>query len=328
MAEAGMDIARLNFSHEDYEEHSKRMHMIKNVSEVTGRRIAILQDLPGPKIRLGDIIAEPLILKKGLRVKIIAGLQRGRGKDAIPMPYDKFAEAVYPGCEVYLWDGASHLVVESIDGNEVNCVVEVGGPIYSKKGVNIPKISRGLDVITEEDIKHMAFGVKAGVDYIALSFVRSADDIREARRILKGFGRVPPIIAKMEKQDALNNYKEIISAADAIMVARGDLGVEIGIENVPLAQKMMLKESVRQHKPSITATQMLFSMIKNKTPTRAEVSDVANAILDGSDALMLSEETAVGEYYTDAVSVLDRIARRIEKERKTELEKRCGWLND
>ena len=325
LAVAGMDIARLNFSHGGHEVHLKRIEMIRKVSKDVGKNIKILQDLPGPKIRLGEIANEPLYLKTGSKVKIVAGEQKCDSADSLPLPYADFADAVYPGCAVYLWDGAIHLSVERVNGREVICNVDAGGQIFSRKGVNIPRVSKGLKVITEEDIKHIEFGLRNNVDYIALSFVRSGADIAEARGIMDKFGKSVPIVAKVEKQDALDNLEGIVKESDIVMVARGDMGVEIGVENVPMAQKRIIRECMKQGKPSITATQMLLSMVKSRNPTRAEVSDVANAILDGSDAVMLSEETAVGEFPADATAMLDKVSRIMEKELTTRGIKRSGW---
>ena len=305
---AGMDIARLNFSHEAKERHLERIKTIRMCAAKAGKEIKILQDLPGPKIRVGNL-TNPMELVEGSHV--VLSENKEEKKDFIPIAY-ALSGVVEVGSDIYLADGAMKLKVTDIDREGIGCRVENGGTLRSRKGINIPDSASKIEAITKDDIEFMKFGAENGVDYIALSFVRTGDDVRHAKRILKEGGYSTPIIAKIECKDGVKNYKDIIDAADGVMVARGDLGVEIGLENVPKVQKMVLSEAKRVGKFSITATQMLASMVENAAPTRAEVSDAANAILDGSDALMLSEETAVGKHYVNAVKVLDRTATIIE----------------
>lgn len=312
LADAGMDFARLNFSHASYKEHKHRIDLIKMVSKGK-RKIKILQDLPGPKIRVGQI-RDSMILKEGSTVKLTEG--RLAKKGMIPVNYVEFSKSVSPTSTIFLCDGTIKLKTVDIKGDVVVCVVENGGILTSNKGVNIVGVTSEIGSITPKDIEHIRFGLDNGVDYIAASFVTSANDIKFLKSVISKAGYDTPIISKIEKSEALDprNLKEIVTASDAIMVGRGDLGVEIGLENLPLAQKQIIRQSNILGKPVITATQMLYSMINNKTPTRAEVSDIANAIIDGTDALMLSEESAVGKYPEYAVGVLNKIAARMEKE--------------
>ncbi|MCL5440277.1 MAG: pyruvate kinase [Candidatus Marsarchaeota archaeon] len=304
LIEAGMDIARLNFSHEAKDKHLERIKTVRACGMKSGRDVKILQDLPGPKIRVGNL-SNPMELVMGSHV--VLSENKERRENYIPIAYALY-DVVEVGSEIYLADGAMKLKVTNIDKEGIGCTVENGGTLKSRKGINIPDSASKIEAITKEDIDFMKFGVENGVDYIALSFVRTGDDVRQAKRIIKESGHSTPVIAKIECKDGVRNYKDIIDAADGVMVARGDLGVEIGLENVPRVQKMVLWEAKRAGKFSITATQMLASMVDNAAPTRAEVSDAANAIVDGSGALMLSEETAVGKHYVNAVRVLDRVA--------------------
>jgi pyruvate kinase len=327
MISSGMDVARLNFSHDSHAVHLRQMKLVKKAAKAVGKRVAILQDLPGPKIRVGTILKEPILLKTGSEVIIRCGAETNIGTKVIPVPFEGLADAVEKGSSIYLVDGAIKLRVKNVNGKDILCLIEVGGELKTHKGVNIPETTRKIPAVTPEDERHISFGVKNKVDYIAVSFVRSADDIEYARRIISkyGSGNRIQIVAKIEKQEAIRNYKEIIRAADVVMVARGDLGVEIGLENVPLAQKMIIREANRQGKPVITATQMLLSMVKNKSPTRAEVSDAANAILDGTNALMLSEETTIGDNYREAVKVLERISKTMEADSTFDKKERMNW---
>jgi len=311
LIKAGMDAARLNFSHGTHEEHSLRIKLIREVSRELGTPVAIIQDLPGPKLRVGKIVGEPLRLEPGQRVTLSVGVAESSA-GIIPVHPDGFPQMVEAGSEVYLADGMIRLRVEGKEGPNVFCVVEVGGNLTTGKGVNVPHVKGEVSAITRDDIEHIRFGVAHDVDYIAVSFVRSPSDIDAARKVVEELGSDVPLIAKIEKADATQRLEEIVRRSDAIMVARGDLGVEMGLENVPLIQKKIIKTSNSMGRPVITATQILLSMLTYKTPTRAEVSDIANAILDGTDALMLSEETAVGPNYLEAVRVLDRVCRSVE----------------
>jgi pyruvate kinase len=309
LIDSGMDFARLNFSHGNYEEHMSRIYILKKLSK-NGKKIKILQDLPGPKIRVGKIDGQ-IILKDGAEIKLTTAQE---DELSIPVMYKQLPESVSVGSDVLLCDGAIKLKVLETGRDYVLCKVETGGTVISHKGVNITGTTSKVSAITKEDIKHIKFGAKQNVDYIAVSFVNRAKDIEFAKSIISKTGKEIPVIAKIEKKEAIENIDSIIKASDAVMVARGDLAVEIGFENVPLAQKLIIKRANALGKPVITATQMLLSMVNNSTPTRAEVSDIANAIIDGTDALMLSEETTVGKYPQKAVGVLNKVATRMEIE--------------
>ncbi|MEM3670396.1 MAG: pyruvate kinase [Thermoprotei archaeon] len=309
----GMDVARLNFSHGTVGEHEERIRIIRKASSELGLETGILQDLPGPKMRVGRIIGEPVRLVRG-RTVVLTTRRLNGNSETIPVLYRDFPRAVREGSAVYLADGTIRLKVSKVEEDEVVCSVELGGLLASGKGVNVPSVSSDVDAVTEEDASYIEFGAKQGIDFVAVSFVRSGRDVERARKLVNQYNGTAQIVAKIEKREAVENFKEIVSASDCVMVARGDLGVELGIENVPMAQKKIIAEANRQGKPVITATQILLSMLSDPTPTRAEVSDIANAIIDGSDALMLSEETAVGKYYAEAVTVLSRVAQTVEKE--------------
>lgn len=310
LIDAGMDFARLNFSHGSYDEHQRRIDIIRALTK-TGKKARTIQDLPGPKIRVGAVRGQ-VVLKEGAKVKLTGSASRD--KETLPIMYESLAESVAAGSSILLCDGAIKLNVVDVHGDIVMCNVENGGTVISHKGVNIMGTTSKVSAITKEDIEHMRFGIGNGVDYIALSFVTKAGDIKTAKSIISKAGAKTPVIAKIEKMEALENLDSIISAADAVMVARGDLAVEIGIENLTLAQKRIIRRANALGKPVITATQMLYSMVNSRTPTRAEVSDVSNAVIDGTDGLMLSEESAVGKYPSSAVAVLNRVASRMETE--------------
>ncbi len=310
MIEAGMDVARLNFSHGSAEEHAETAQRVRDAANRAGRSVAILQDLPGPKLRIGklrDGIAE---LKPGDQVTFTCGEHEGEG-DATQMyiTWAGLADTVDAGEVMYLADGAVRLKIESTrpgDG-EIDAVVEVGGSVASRQGLNIPGETAALPSVPEEDLEHLRTGEKIGVDLVALSFVRRADDIEFVRKHTR-----LPLIAKIEKPQAVQRAEEIVRAADCVMVARGDLGIEMRIEEVPIVQKQIISLAGALARPVITATQMLDSMVTSSRPTRAEVTDVANAILDGTDAVMLSQESAVGQYPVGAVAMLASIAERTE----------------
>jgi pyruvate kinase len=307
MVEAGLDVARLNFSHATLEVHAESAERIRAASARVGRQVAILQDLPGPKLRIGalkDGIAE---LKPGERLVLLAGSDIEGDHTRMAVSWTGFADAVDPGDIIYLADGAIRLRVQDVrvgDG-EIETAVEIGGSVAGRQGLNMPNSTRGLAAVPEEDLDMLRFGESIGVDMVALSFVRTAEDITYVRRHTR-----LPLIAKIEKPQAVEAAEEIIRAADCVMVARGDLGIELPVEDVPMVQKQLLRIAGRLARPSITATQMLDSMVASSRPTRAEVADVANAILDGSDAVMLSQETAIGAYPVErarpAVSRLER----------------------
>jgi pyruvate kinase len=307
LAEAGMDVARLNFSHGTHDEHAAVLASLRAISERVGRPIAILQDLAGIKIRIGPIAAGTVRLEPGTDFTLTRRAVAGDARE-VSLDYPDLAASVRPGDALLLSDGAVELRVETADATDIRCRVVAGGPLSARKGIHLPGRSIAAPGLTAKDREDLAFGVAQGVDYVALSFVRGAEDVLEARRFLDARHAAIPLIAKIEKHEALARVDEILAASDGLMVARGDLGVETPLEHVPLLQKMLIDRANRAGKPVITATQMLLSMVDRPRPTRAEVGDVANAILDGTDAVMLSEETAAGRYPVEAVATMRRIA--------------------
>jgi len=309
----GMNVARLNFSHGSYKEHLQVIENIRQASLKIGQPIAILQDLGGPKIRIGKIIKEPIFLKEGSSF-ILTNRKVPGDEQEVSLTFPSLPQKVKKGDCIFLADGTLELKVKDFNSTDIICRVVRGGKLTSHQGVNIPNISIDIPSLTEKDYQDILFGIKNKVDFIGLSFIRRAEDVLKVRKILKeNKAEEISLIAKIEKKEAVDNLKEIIEASDGIMVARGDLGVEIPLENVPLVQKNIIKKCNFIGKPVITATQMLMSMMSNPRPSRAEVTDVANAILDGTDAIMLSEETAVGNYPLEAVETMNKIALRIEK---------------
>ncbi len=309
MVAAGVDVARLNFSHGNREVHAENAERVRAASAAAGRQVAILQDLPGPKLRIGtlrDGIAE---LKPGEKLVLMCGSSEEGDGERIAVSWGGLADAVDPEDVIYLADGAIRLRVKHVRAAdcEIDTAVEIGGTVATRQGLNIPGSTRGLAAVPEEDLDMLRFGESIGVDIVALSFVRSAEDILAVRRRTR-----TPLIAKIEKPQAVDAAEEIIRAADTVMVARGDLGIELPIEDVPIVQKRLLRIAGRLARPSITATQMLDSMVSSSRPTRAEATDVANAILDGTDAVMLSQETAIGSYPVEAVEMMASIAERTE----------------
>ena len=316
LIKAGATTIRLNFSHGTLENHQKNIRLIRQISFGLDQPVGILQDLQGPKIRLGKFKDGPIKLKSG-DPYILTSRQDVECNQKIGyVSYDKLAEEVPEGASILLDDGRVEMKVErvSIQEQELHCRVVVGGPLSSNKGVNFPGVYLSIKAMTDKDKSDLMFGLDQGVDWIALSFVRNPDDIREIKDIIAGAGKSVPVIAKIEKHEAIKNMEEILKLCDGVMVARGDLGVEVPAEDVPILQKRLISTANRLGIPVITATQMLDSMTSNPRPTRAEVSDVANAIIDGTDAVMLSNETSVGEFPVEAVSTMVRIANRIEKE--------------
>jgi pyruvate kinase len=305
----GMDAARLNFSHGTHAEHRHNAEAVRSAQERADRPLALIADLQGPKLRIGDLPA-PIELEKGGDVWIAADGAAGPGE--LPVSPPVLSQVLEPGHEVLIDDGAVRLRVEELDGNRQRCSVVAAGTVTSHKGVNIPGVPLPIPSLTEKDLRDLDLALELGADYVALSFVRSADDIRDLRERINAAGSTALIIAKIEKAEALEELESILSASDAVMVARGDLGVEIGPAAVPLVQKRIILSALEHGRPAITATQMLESMITSPDPTRAEASDVANAILDGTSALMLSGETAVGAYPIESVRTMDRIARAVE----------------
>jgi pyruvate kinase len=309
----GMNVARLNFSHGSYEEHLQVIENIRQASLKIGQPIAILQDLGGPKIRIGKIIKEPIFLKEGSSF-ILTNRKVPGDEQEVSLTFPSLPQKVKKGDCIFLADGTLELKVKEFTSTDIICRVVRGGKLTSHQGVNIPNISMDIPSLTEKDYQDILFGIKNKVDFIGLSFIRRAEDVLKVRKILKeNKAEEISLIAKIEKKEAVDNLKEIIETSDGVMVARGDLGVEIPLENVPLVQKNIIKKCNFVGKPVITATQMLMSMMSNPRPSRAEVTDVANAILDGTDAIMLSEETAVGNYPLEAVETMNKIALRIEK---------------
>jgi len=311
MVEAGMDVARLNFSHGSAEEHAETAQRVRDAANRAGRQVAVLQDLPGPKLRIGPLRDGLTELNHGDVVTFLCG----RGDEAgdglrLTMSWDGLPNAVGVDEVLYLADGSVRLRVAAArpaDG-ELDAVVEIGGTVASRQGLNIPGETASLPSVPEEDLQHLRTGERIGVDLVALSFVRRAEDITDVRRHTR-----LPLIAKIEKPQAVERATEIIRAADCVMVARGDLGIELRIEEVPIVQKQVIALAGSMARPAITATQMLDSMVNSSRPTRAEVADVANAILDGTDAVMLSQESAVGQYPVGAVAMMAAIAERTER---------------
>ncbi|MDQ0285959.1 pyruvate kinase [Desulfofundulus luciae] len=312
MMRAGMNIARLNFSHGTHEEHARRIANIREAAGRVGKNIAILLDTKGPEIRLGYLEKEPVVLKAGQRVVLTTENIKGTA-ERLPITYAGLPRDVAPGNTILIADGLIELRVICSNGHEVECEVVHGGELTSQKGVNLPGVPVNLPAITEQDIRDIKFGIEQELDFIAASFIRKASDVLAIRRILEEHGADMDIIAKIESREGVENLDEIIKVADGIMVARGDLGVGLPVEEVPLIQKSIIEKCNLAGKPVITATQMLESMIHNPRPTRAEASDVANAILDGTDAIMLSGETAAGHYPVEAVKTMARIASRVER---------------
>ncbi|MCL5036068.1 MAG: pyruvate kinase [Chloroflexi bacterium] len=309
---AGMDVARLNFSHNTHEWHGKMIKKIRSVSRRLKKPVAILQDLCGPKIRLGNFNPPKLHLKEGQDIILTSDAADGCA-GVFPVSYPRLAEDVKAGDRIMLADGLIELNVEYVKGKEVFCKVKNGGEIRPFKGVNLPGVKLGIPAFTDKDRDDLKYGISQGVDMVALSFVRSAGDLKQIKDAIKEMGGTQPVIAKLEKSEVLENLDEIMDLADAIMVARGDLGAEIPIEKVPEVQKMLISTARRLGKPVITATQMLESMTRNPRPTRAEVTDVANAVLDGTDAVMLSEESASGKYPVEAVKMMAKVATEAEQ---------------
>jgi len=311
---AGMNVARLNFSHGDFDSHKKTIANIRAASRNTGKRVAIMADLPGPKMRIGEIADEPIVLTPDdsftLTTQEIIG-----DANRVSVSFSQLPEAVKPGDKLFLNDGYVELEVTQVDGTEVHCKVIVGGHLRSRKGLNLPGIDLGISAFTDHDQECLKFAMENGVDAVSQSFVETAADIEDLRQAAKKLGHDPFIIAKIERAGARKHMSEILQVADGIMIARGDLGVEIPIEQIALAQKSLMRLANLMGKPVITATQMLESMTTNRRPTRAEATDVANAILDGTDCVMLSGESAMGQYPLDAVAMLAGIAASIEPHR-------------
>lgn len=307
LIDAGLNVVRLNFSHGGFARHAQVIERVRAAQRATGRRVAIMADLPGPKMRLGTIAPEPIQLRTGDPFVLTADDVTGSA-ERVSMTFEALPRVVKPGDRLYLNDGLVQLVVDDVRGRDVFCTVAVGGELRSKKGLNLPGIRLGIRAFTEHDRACLEFALNHGVDAVSQSFVENAADVEAVRAAARDVGARPFVIAKIERADALTNFDEILRAADGVMVARGDLGVEVPIEEMAVTQKRLIAKANLAGKPVITATQMLESMVSSRLPTRAEATDVANAILDGTDAVMLSAESAVGQFPVEAVSMLARIA--------------------
>jgi len=314
LTRAGLNVARLNFSHGDLAGHAERIKRIRSASQAVGRRVAIMADLPGPKIRIGEIEPEPIQLHAGdnfiLTVEETVG-----NPQRVSVSFKELPKVVKSGDKLFLNDGLLQLTVEGVAGHEVQCKVSVGGELRSKKGLNLPGIALGISAFTDHDRACLEFALQHGVDAVSQSFVETGGDIEAVRSAADAVGKRPFIIAKIERWDAITHFDEILNASDGIMIARGDLGVEVPIEEMAMLQKQLIARAHIVGKPVITATQMLESMTTSRLPTRAEATDVANAILDGTDAVMLSGESAIGKFPEEAVAMLAKIAAYTESQR-------------
>lgn len=324
LIEQGMDAARLNFSHGTHASHASAIKAIREAADGRRAPVAIIQDLQGPRIRVGEVADGGILLKEQQSVRLQTVLARSGGQlghqsltpsdiQEIPVTYQHLARDVRPGARILINDGLIELKVEQISGGHLDCKVIIGGTVTSHKGINLPGTRVSAPTLTDKDREDIRFGVIQGVDYVALSFVRGPDDIRAAKKLIAGCGGSIPVIAKIERQEAISCLDAILDEADGVMIARGDLGVEMGPEAVPLLQKRIIAEANRRRRLVITATQMLESMTQHLRPTRAEASDVANAVFDGTDAVMLSAETAIGAHPVETVQVMDRIIRAAEE---------------
>ena len=309
LIEAGVDAVRFNLSHGTHDGHSERAWLVREIAAEVGRPIALIADLQGPKLRIGEL-EEPVVLHTGDQITVCAEEAVSDGE--LPIAPAVIGDVLEAGHEVLIDDGLVRLRVDEVEGGRATCAVVVGGLVSSHKGVNLPGVPVPIPSLTRKDVADLEWAVQTGVDFVALSFIRSPADVRDLRALLEQAGSHAHVIAKIEKSEAVDVLDEVLAETDAVMVARGDLGVEIGPALVPLVQKRIILKALERGKPVITATQMLETMVHSPEPTRAEASDVANAILDGTSAVMLSGETAVGEYPVEAVAYMDRIARAVE----------------
>lgn len=313
LVRTGMDCARLNFSHGTPDEHFRLIEEVRRASRVTGRRVAVMQDLPGPKLRVGKLRGGSLQITKGSSVSLTTK-PASSDSSMIPIQSKDLPKYVKVDGTIFLSDGAIKLKIFDTTETDIRCRCEIGGTLLSEKGINIPDLKHGFKTFTQRDKRYLALGLEHGVDFVAVSFVRTAGDIEEVGAFIRGKKKGKPmIVAKIEKKEAVDNIDQIIEATDVVMVARGDMGVENPIEEVPELQKSIISKCRSKGVPVITATQMLESMVDNARPTRAEVTDVANAIFDGTDAVMLSEETAVGRYPVECVQVMNSVALKAEE---------------
>ena len=313
LIKSGLSVARLNMSHGNHEEHAGRIQSIKKAEKMSGSLVATLLDLSGPKIRTGEVKNGQITLKKGDSLKIVFKPIMG-DENNLYINYAGLGKELKPGAMILLDDGKRSLRVVSIGKDCINTKVEIGGMIRGRRGVNIPGANLKISAITEKDKKDLLFGIKQEVDFVALSFVRSVKDIQDLRKLLQKHKSTAKIVAKIETPEAVSCIDEIIKETDAVMVARGDLAIEVGIEKIPTIQKMIIEKCNNAGVPVIVATQMLLSMVENETPTRAEVSDIANAIYDGADAIMLSEETTIGKHPKKVVSLMQAVSCEVEKD--------------
>jgi pyruvate kinase len=316
LIEAGMDVARLNFSHGTHDDHRAMIRLVRDESARAGRMVPILQDLQGPKIRLGDIDQGSALIHKGQELVLTTEPLAVSTAERAYVSYESLPEDVEPGGRILIDDGLIELKVKEVNGSDVKTEVVVGGLLRTKKGVNLPHIHTSRPSMTEKDIHDLEFGLANNVDFIALSFVRTGGDVDALLDRVRESGREVGIIAKIEKPEAVDHFDEILDRVDGIMIARGDLGIEMPMQQVPIVQKQIIRKCLAAAKPVITATQMLESMIENPRPTRAEASDVANAVLDGSDAVMLSGETAAGKYPVRTVEAMAEIIQTAEQNRR------------
>ncbi|MDU0478004.1 pyruvate kinase [Staphylococcus chromogenes] len=316
LAQAGMDVARMNFSHGEHADHEQNYRWVREATDETGHAIGVLADLQGPKIRLGRFIEGATVWETGEIVRITVDDVQGT-HDRVSTTYKNLAKDAKPGDRLLVDDGKVGLICKEVDGNDVVCEVVEGGPVSNNKGVSLPGMDISVPALSEKDIRDLRFALQLGVDFIALSFVRSPADVELVHKVMDEEGRRVPVIAKLEKPEAVDALESIILAFDAVMVARGDLGVEVPLEEVPLVQKRAIQIARENAKPVIVATQMLDSMIENSRPTRAEASDVANAVLDGADAVMLSGETSVGKDPQNVVRTMSRIVTAAEADART-----------
>ena len=309
LLEAGVNAVRFNLSHGTHAEHSERAWLVREIASELGRPVALIADLQGPKLRIGEL-AEPVVLHTGDQIVVCA--EEAASDSELPIAPAVIGDVLKEGHEVLIDDGLVRLRVDDVDAGRATCAVVVGGVVSSHKGVNLPGVPVPIPSLTRKDVADLEWAVETGADFVALSFVRSPADVRDLRALLEQAGSHAHVIAKIEKAEAVDVLDDVLAETDAVMVARGDLGVEIGPALVPLVQKRIIQKALERGKPVITATQMLETMIHSPEPTRAEASDVANAVLDGTSAVMLSGETAVGEYPVEAVAYMDRIARAVE----------------
>ncbi len=313
---AGMDVARLNFSHGSHDDHRRMIEVVREEAKRAGRLVPILQDLQGPKIRLGAVAGGGVRIQQGQPLVLTSEPVDEGTSRRVHVSYDALADEVVEGGRILIDDGYIEVTVTRIDGPDVHAEVVVGGVLKSNKGVNLPKLRAARPSLTEKDIRDLAFGLAHDVDFIALSFVRTGSDVADLVQRIRASAKRIGVVSKIEKPEAVEDFEAILACSDGIMVARGDLGIEIPMQEVPVVQKRLIRACLDAAKPAITATQMLESMIENPRPTRAEATDVANAVFDGTDAIMLSGETAAGKYPIRAVEAMDEIARTAEANRK------------